>query len=158
GHVAGDYGSVTLLKGDPGHLTYGRSQTTLASGNLFLLVKAYCERPDAKFATDLRPFLAKLSACDVSLDNDITLRATLKEAGHQDAAMRGEQDRFFDSQYFAPACRAAQSRGVGTALGMTVIYDSFIQGGFRKIVPLVGAEIKTSADEPGWIQKYIDAR
>jgi hypothetical protein len=34
----GDYASVTLLKGDTGHLTYGRSQTTLASGNLYLLI------------------------------------------------------------------------------------------------------------------------
>ena len=47
GRVAGDYGAVTLLPGDAGHLTYGRSQTTLGSGNLFLLIKAYCERADA---------------------------------------------------------------------------------------------------------------
>ena len=34
GDAQGDYGKVTLMKGDPGHLTYGRSQTTLSSGNL----------------------------------------------------------------------------------------------------------------------------
>ena len=39
GHARGEYGQVTLLPGDSGHLTYGRSQTTLASGNLFLLIK-----------------------------------------------------------------------------------------------------------------------
>ena len=53
GRPRGDYGQVTLLSGDSGHLTYGRSQTTLASGNLYLLIKAYCEAADAKFATML---------------------------------------------------------------------------------------------------------
>ena len=32
----GDYASVVFHPLDPGQLTYGRSQTTLASGNLFL--------------------------------------------------------------------------------------------------------------------------
>jgi chitosanase len=41
GRVHGEYGQVTLLPGDSGHLTYGCSQTSLASGNLFLLIKAY---------------------------------------------------------------------------------------------------------------------
>src|SRR5215831_16707865 len=49
GHVRGDYGMVTLLASDYGHLTYGRSQTTLASGNLFLLIRAYCQAQDAQF-------------------------------------------------------------------------------------------------------------
>jgi chitosanase len=36
GRPLGDYSKVTLLQGDTGHLTYGRSQTTLASDNLYL--------------------------------------------------------------------------------------------------------------------------
>ena len=51
--VLGDYGKVTLLPGDSGHLTYGRSQTTLASGNLFLLINAYCQAGDAAFGPAL---------------------------------------------------------------------------------------------------------
>jgi chitosanase len=31
GTPRGDYGQVTVVPGDTGHLTYGRSQTTLAS-------------------------------------------------------------------------------------------------------------------------------
>src|SRR5215510_12361105 len=85
GRVSGDYGAVTLLKGDSGHLTYGRSQTTLGSGNLFLLIKAYCERPDAGFATELRPFLADLSARNVDLDTNMTFREILREAGSDPA-------------------------------------------------------------------------
>ena len=48
GKPGGKYGKVTLLPGDPGHLTYGRSQTTLASGNLYLLIKAYTEHEDSE--------------------------------------------------------------------------------------------------------------
>ena len=50
GRLRGDYGNVTVAKNDAGHLTYGRSQTTLASGNLFLLIKAYVEAAGADFA------------------------------------------------------------------------------------------------------------
>ena len=34
GEALGDYSQVTLIAGDTGHLTFGRSQTTLGSGNL----------------------------------------------------------------------------------------------------------------------------
>jgi chitosanase len=59
GRLRGDYGNVTVARNDAGHLTYGRSQTTLASGNLFLLIKAYVEAADAAFAADLQPFLSR---------------------------------------------------------------------------------------------------
>ena len=60
GRAEGHYGQVTLLAGDPGHLTYGRSQTTLASGNLFLLIKAYTECDGAEFGSELREYLPRL--------------------------------------------------------------------------------------------------
>lgn len=158
GRVTGDYSSVTLLKGDSGHLTYGRAQTTLGSGNLFLLIKAYCARPDAQFAAQLQPFLAALSARDVSLDTNNTLREALREAGN-DPAMHSEQDRFFDEHYLDPACKDAQSRGIQSPLGQTVVYDSYIQGGFNKVVPLVGVSIGANGiDELQWIERYIAAR
>src|SRR5215471_13443615 len=102
GRVSGDYGSITLMKNDPGHLTYGRSQTTLASGNLFLLIKSYCDRPDAGFASQLSAFLPDLLARNLDLDTNATFREFLREAG-ADPAMRAEQDRFFDDHFFSPA-------------------------------------------------------
>ncbi len=59
---------MTWLTGDSGHLTYGRSQTTLASGNLYLLIKAYCDAPNAACARSLRPFLERLADIDLALD------------------------------------------------------------------------------------------
>lgn len=77
----GDYSKVTLLRNDSGYLTYGRSQTTLASGNLFLLIKAYCDAPDAEFGEELSAYLGRLEDIDLSLDRDMTLRSVLREAG-----------------------------------------------------------------------------
>lgn len=159
GRIHGDYGSVAVLKGDSGHLTYGRSQTTLASGNLFLLIKAYCERADARYAAQLRPFLPALAAMDLRLDANLELQQLLRDAGRNDQAMGLEQDRFFDANYFNPALKAAQARGIDSALGQTVVYDSFIQGGFGKVTALVGASIGADGiDEQKWIQKYVAAR
>src|SRR5262245_65473536 len=93
GRALGDYGKGTLMAGDPGHLTYGRSQTTLASGNLFLLIKAYCDAPGAAVADTLLPFLDRLGARDLSLDTDSTLRRGLRDAG-DDAVMHATQDQF----------------------------------------------------------------
>jgi len=158
GRVAGDYGAVTLLPGDSGHLTYGRSQTTLGSGNLYLLIKAYCERADAGFANELRPFLPDLSTCNLDLDSNMQLREILRQAGG-DPAMRDEQDRFFSAHYFTPAVNTAQARGVTLPLGQAVVYDSFIQGGFRKVTALVATAIgPDGVDEREWIQKYVAAR
>ena len=57
GEVLGDYSKVTLLAGDTGHLTFGRSQTTLGSGNLYELVRRYCDNGGARFGARLAPWL-----------------------------------------------------------------------------------------------------
>ena len=158
GRVAGDYGAVTILKGDSGHLTYGRSQTTLGSGNLFLLIRAYCARPDAQFSGDLTPFLPALSARDTSLDRDSTLREALREAG-DDPAMRNEQDRFFDEHYFNPAVATATARGITESLGQTVVYDSMVHGGFAKVAARVAAAIGPGGvDQRDWVRRYVAER
>src|SRR5207244_8106766 len=93
GRLQGNYGAVTLLAGDFGHLTYGRSQTTLASGNLHLLIKAYCEADQASYADALTPYLARLASRDLSLDQDLSFRQLLKDAG-DDPVMHDTQDKF----------------------------------------------------------------
>src|SRR3546814_12550479 len=80
GKTLGDYGRVTLLPGDPGHLTYGRSQTTLGSGNLHLLIKASCEAPNADCARVLKPYLAWLADVDLALARDTIGRASCRDS------------------------------------------------------------------------------
>jgi chitosanase len=51
----GDYGAVTVIAGDTGHLSFGRSQTTLGSGNLHALLQRYCDNAGARFGPRLAP-------------------------------------------------------------------------------------------------------
>lgn len=160
GSVRGDYGNVTVVPGDPGHLTYGRSQTTLPTGNLYLLIAEYCKAPGALYAAPLTPFLPRLQACDLSLDNDMGLRGLLREAG-SDPVMQSVQDAFFDRNYWEPAADAATTLGLQTGLGTTVVYDSKVQGSFELIrdrTNAAGAIGQGGANEQAWIARYIANR
>src|SRR6516164_9217291 len=81
GSIRGNYGDVTLMRGDSGQLTYGRSQTTLAGGNLYLLINDYAGRNDGAYSEAMRPYLAALEACDPALNNNSAFRQLLKDAG-----------------------------------------------------------------------------
>jgi len=164
GSALGDYSNVTVARDDPGHLTYGRSQTTLASGNLFLLLKAYVAAANAQFADGIRPFLTRVEARDFSLDNDGALRSLLRQAG-VDPVMRTVQDAFFDRVYWAPALTKAQALGIGSALGTCVVYDSTVHGSFD-----TGANIRDRTNarvgkigtggvtEHEWVSGYVATR
>lgn len=152
GRVLGDYSRVTLLRGDTGHLTYGRSQTTLGSGNLSKLLNAYVAADGAAFARDLQPYLPRMAARDLTLDFDTRLHALLRAAG-ADPVMRRVQDAFFDSEYWVPSCRVVRGRGFSSALAHAVVYDSHVHGSWDRIADLVPA-----AGEQDWIPAYVAAR
>ncbi len=159
GKTLGDYARVTLLSGDPGHLTYGRSQTTLGSGNLYLLIKAYCEMPGAACARALEPYLPRLANIDIALDRDMAFRELLKEAGG-DPAMQDAQDGFFDRVYWTPAARTAGALGFATALSTAVVYDSLIHGSWSALRDRTTAKhgAPASAGEKPWIAAYVNER
>lgn len=160
GRPQGDYGKVTAARHDLGHLTYGRSQTTLASGNLHLLIKTYCEATDAQFAPDLTPFLPRLEAKDTSLDRDAACHAVLRSAG-DDPVMQATQDAFFDRVYWQPAATAAQRQGIESALGTAVVYDGHIHGSWGLIRDRTRSrhgEIGAGIDEQAWVEAYVEER
>ncbi len=159
GSALGKYGNVTLLPGDTGHLTYGRSQTTLASGNLYLLIKAYCDAAGAQFAAAFNPYLQPLSACDTTLDTDMTFRGLLSQAG-DDPVMHDVQDQFFDRVYWTPSVQDAANSGVSGALGTNVVYDSHIQGAWRIIRNVTNTNHGQAGDigEQPWITAYVNER
>jgi len=159
GKVQGDYGRVTLLPGDSGHLTYGRAQTTLASGNLHLLVKSYCETDGAGYAKELGKYLPRLAQRDVTLDHDMKLRTLLRDAG-LDPMMQTTQDEFFDRIYWQPAIREASRIKVENGLGSTVVYDSMIHGSWKRIRDLTIRQYGTPADvrANNWVKKYVAVR
>lgn len=159
GAPLGDYASVTLLKGDTGHLTYGRSQTTLASGNLYLLIKDYVDTDGAAFGAALQPYLGRLDAIDLSLDDDADFHALLRSAG-DDPVMRRIQDAFFDRVFWVPAVRSAAYIGSDMALGMAVIYDSRIHGSWHAIRDRVIKQYGALSDlgEKTWMWRYVAYR
>lgn len=159
GKVLGDYGAVTLISGDKGLLTYGRSQVTLSSGGLHKLLAEYCARKDAQMAAHFQPLLPRFFAKDRTLDKDVSVKALLREAG-KDPAMQAVQDGFFEEDYWIPSCKAAAKYGMTTALSTAVVYDGHIHGNFggiRAKVDKTGTVAK-GMPEKAWIATYVAAR
>jgi chitosanase len=161
GRVLGDYASVVSVAGDLGGLTYGKTQTTLNSGNLYLLVKAYTEAPGALFADDLRPYLDPLKRRDARLNrHDSPLHNILRRAGREDGVMLDTQDAFFDRVYWTPAVNRAAALSVDTALGTAVIYDGTVHGSWGRMRDRTIARHGnlSTIGERTWISHYINVR
>jgi chitosanase len=159
GAVRGIYGQVTVIAGDTGHLTFGRSQTTLSSGNLGRLIGAYCDAPGARFAARLRPFLARIRDCDTTLDKDLKLHNLLR-ATADDPLMRDMQDEFFDRRYWERALAEAAAAQLRTALGIATVYDSVVHGSWGRLREATEAThgIVVRLGEQKWIKAYIETR
>jgi chitosanase len=157
--VLGDYGRVTLIPGDSGHLTYGRSQTTLASGLLHDLLAQYVGQAGALFAGRLRPFLPRLAERDVALDHDAAFHNLLRAAA-DDPVMRQVQDVFFDSAFWRPALHDAQALGFVLPLSMAVVYDGRVHGSWQALRDETIARDGTvqAVGERAWIAAYVARR
>lgn len=154
--VLGEYGQVTVIQGDTGHLTFGRSQTTLGSGNLHKLLRQYCDNPGARFGRRLTSVLPRTDAKDVTLDTDVRVHNVLR-ASADDPVMRDVQDQFFEKVYFSPAMKTAEQHGIQTPLGRAVVYDSIVHGSWPRIRDRVEGTPATRGERP-WIADYVEAR
>jgi chitosanase len=159
GEVLGDYGRVTLIPGDTGHLTYGRSQTTLASGLLHDLLEQYCGNAGARFGGRLRPFLARTAGRDLSLDDDEGFHNNLRAAA-DDPVMRETQDVFFDSAYWRPALKAAADAGLTLPLAVAVAYDGRVHGSWARLRDETTAASGSvqALGQRAWVLAYIARR
>jgi chitosanase len=159
GSVAGEYDSVVSVSGDPGGLTYGAKQTTINSGNLYLLIKAYVEAEGALFADELRPYLSRLRDIDQRLNRDNILHGILRQAG-RDHVMIQEQDAFFDRVYWNPAVNSAAAMNIQTALGVAVVFDSITHGSWGLMRDRTNNQFGTLSNvgEKNWIKNYLDVR
>lgn len=159
GAVLGMYGQVTVIEHDSGHLTFGRSQTTLSTGNLARLIGAYCDNHGARFGARLKTFLPAMSDRDTALDNDKQLHNLLR-ATADDPVMRDIQDAFFDRTYWQPAAEEAAAMKIRTPLGIATVYDSVVHGSWGRLRDTTNAENGTIAQlgEKAWIEKYIATR
>jgi chitosanase len=159
GAVRGRPGQVTVIPGDSGHLSFGRSQTTLGSGNLHKLLARYCAHPGARFGSRLLPHLDRFEARDLSLDIDQPVHNLLR-ATADDPVMRDIQDAFFEEVYWAPALRSAGTVGITTPLGVAVVYDSTVHGSWDAMLERTIDERGTldSLGEAAWVAAYAQVR
>lgn len=159
GEVLGRYSQVTVLPGDPGRLTYGRSQTTLGSGNLSQLLLQYCQNHGSRFGPRLQPLLPRFAAGDAALDSDIKVHNLLRACA-DDPVMRDTQDSFFDSAYWRPALAASAKLGLLSALAVAVVYDSHVHGSWTTLRDLTDREDGTAGaiGEQAWIRAYVRNR
>jgi chitosanase len=157
--VLGDYSAVTLIPGDTGHLTYGRSQTTLGAGSLHRLLQRYCANDGARFGARLAPYLPRFENRDPALNRDLRLHNLLRSSA-DDPVMRDTQDTFFDEAYWQPAARAAARLGIACALGVAVIYDSVVHGNWSAMRnrTLATAGNPAPEGERKWIGAYVAIR
>lgn len=160
GHPLGRYDQVTLLAGDTGGLTYGRSQTTLNSGNLHDMLQDYVAAADSLVETQIAALLPRFKAKDPELDHDRYVHNLLRAAADE-TAMRGVQDEFFTRRYWQRAQTIWKSLGLSTALSAAIVYDGKIHGSFeamrdRTIAALGGTP--TELGEKSWITGYVKTR
>lgn len=159
GSAVGNYSAVTLIPHDSGHLTYGRSQTTLGSGNLYLLVDEYCRKPGASFVKQLKDYLPRLQARDTALDDDIKLKNLLR-ASADNPVMRAAQDEFFDRHYWQSAAGEAAAAGIRSPLGIAAVYDSVVHGSWQMLRERTNSERGKLAalGEHAWVKAYLETR
>ena len=159
GSVLGKYGQVTLIPGDTGHLTFGRAQTTLGSGNLHGLLARYCANGGARWGQRLAPYLPRFESRDTSLDTELKLHNVLR-ATADDPVMRDTQDTFFDEVYWDKALAAAKKTGIESPLGVAVVYDGFIHGFWKPIHDRTDAAFPagTTPTEQQWVATYVATR
>jgi chitosanase len=159
GDVLGRYGQVTVINKDTGHLTFGRSQTTLGSGNLGRLIGDYCNAQGARFAAQLKEYLGRLRDRDATLDHDLKLHNLLR-ATADDPVMRKAQDDFFDRNYWELALKRADAMHIRSPLGIAVVYDSTVHGAWEDLRTQTIHEHGEldRLGEPDWIRAYIDTR
>jgi hypothetical protein len=74
--------------------------------------------------------------------------------------MRETQDIFFDEVYWQPAARAADNFGIQSALGVAVVYDSWVHGSWKALREMTNQKsgpIATLGERP-WIKAYVENR
>lgn len=146
----------------PGNdVIYGDAMTTLTSGNLFYLIKDYTEREGAQYRTRFLKYLGRLEIKDRNLAEDESFLALLRAAGN-DPVMKDVQENYFKRIYFARAYSEAERIGVKTPLGIAVVFDSIVHGGWARLRDQTQQQLHgvpaTGIDEEFWIKTYLQLR
>ncbi|HLM03054.1 MAG TPA: chitosanase [Pyrinomonadaceae bacterium] len=160
GNPEGGNHSMVAIYGNG--ISYGYSGASLSTGTLYTLIKAYCNSPEAKFKDKFKPFLSRLLEKDSTLASDSGFIDLLKGAGKDDPVMLAIQNQEYERYYWQPSLKAAESLGIKTMLGITVIHDSIVHGSFERIKKQTIDKLKgtpiSGVDEHTWINTYLNFR
>lgn len=165
GSTKGDYAALTIVR-DGGIVSYGKHQSTLASGSLGDVVNAYLESSKSPTARSLREYLPRVSRRDASLRDDQGFLNDLRNAA-KEQAMKDAQDMVFNVGYWKPAVQAASGAGIESPLGLALLYDTKIQGGMESLMDKtraalggdIGAKVgEKTIDEQSFLKKFTELR
>jgi hypothetical protein len=149
---------------DAGIVSYGKHQATLSAGSLGLVLDAYYSRSQSSTCQRLQQeFDARVKSKDETLRDDADFKSLLIEAASEQE-MVDAQDSVFNQFYYQPAITRAQQCALSSPLGLAVIYDIRIQGGWSQVLARLTARLGSSVvgqngiTEEQWIAVFLDER
>lgn len=149
---------------DAGIVSYGKHQATLASGSLGHVLEAYFTRSQSNTSLRLQQeFDARVKSKDEALRNDQDFKLLLLDASTEQEMVEA-QDEVFDKFYYQPAITKAQQCALSSPLGLAVIYDIRIQGGWSQVLALLTARLgnnvvgQNGINEEQWISVFLAER
>ncbi len=148
---SGAAGAAALNDYDAGAISYGIHQATLVSGALEAVLRRYVEA-GGQHAAELGPYLSAVASKDEGLRGSGDFKALLRKAGKDPAMVAAQEDAFADG-YYAPAQRAAGRYGIRSPLGLSMLYDTLVQGGMAIILSRTVAKLGGQVGQKGITEK-----
>lgn len=125
------YGAINDY--DNGVISYGKHQATLMSGALEALLNRYIGSSSAPAASTLSNYMGRVRQKDKSLRTDQGFKRALVEAA-ADPAMQKAQDAAIIVSHYKPAAKSANEWGIESPLGVSMLYDTNLQGGMATVL------------------------
>jgi chitosanase len=142
-------------------IMYGIGGWRIGDGRLSKLLVDYAKMDLARDAGKITPFLERLETKDTSLASDTTFISILRDAA-TDPVMQTTQETSFDTETLDPALKVATSLGIKTPLGILLVYDSRVLGGFpaaaKATTETLGGSPANGIDEHAYVTKLDQLR
>lgn len=158
---SGADGASAINDYDSGVISYGIHQATLTSGSLETVLRKYVEAK-GQYAAEIGRYMGRVRSKDGSLRGDKAFKDLLRRAG-KDPVMVEVQSEAFATGYYTAAEKAANDFGLKSPLGVSMLYDTNIQGGMgtllKRTVKILGGKAgDKGVTETQFLKKFNDLR
>jgi hypothetical protein len=144
---------------NPNDLSYGLALWSIGNGTLFKLLDAYTQRPNAKYASQVRSLISTGAVVKTP-----ELNSTLKVIS-ADPVMQQLQDDLFRRDWIEPAVSAVGSLGLRLPLSIAAICDTAQSFGWNRTKNIIANATKKTGnspdnggDEKQWTVNFLDER